>query len=87
MLYHYKLPKASLPLLKNFQIKDTWVKADMIYTVGYHRLNLIQLKTRGADGRRLYYKNTLGRPQMEAIYACMLHGIGLGGLGEFLDRV
>ncbi len=43
MSYHYKLPKASMPQVGRFQGKDTWVKADMIYTVGFHRFDLIRL--------------------------------------------
>ncbi|RDX36625.1 type II toxin-antitoxin system PemK/MazF family toxin [Kangiella sp. HD9-110m-PIT-SAG07] len=39
--YHYKLPKNSMPQLGRFQTSDTWLKGDMIYTVGFHRLNLI----------------------------------------------
>lgn len=85
MEYHYKLPKASMPQLGRFQETDTWVKGDMIYTVGFHRLNLIQLGKKDAStGKRLYFKNKLGGEQMKKIYKCMLYGLNLGSLGEHL---
>ena len=85
MPYHYKLPKASMPQLGRFQEKDTWVKADMIYTVGFHRLDLIRLGKRDVNtGKRLYFRQKLGREQMTEIYKCMLHGLNLGQLGKHL---
>lgn len=85
MPYHYKLPKASMPQLGRFQEKDTWVKADMIYTVGFHRLDLIKLGKRDVNtGKRLYFRQKLGREQMTEIYKCMLHGLNLGQLGKHL---
>ncbi len=41
--YHYKLPDQSTPKSKHFMGRDTWVKGDMVYTVAYHRLDLIYL--------------------------------------------
>ena len=32
----------------------------MLYTVGFHRLNLIKLNTRTVDGKRDYFRNKLG---------------------------
>lgn len=48
--YHYKLPRASMPNTSGFQTRDTWVKGDMVYTLGFHRLNLIKLPKMGASG-------------------------------------
>ncbi len=85
MPYHYKLPKASMPQLGRFQEKETWVKGDMIYTVGFHRLDLIKLGKRDPNTRkRLYFRQKLGRAQMTEVYKCMLHGLNLGQLGEHL---
>jgi len=85
MPYHYKIPKNSMPQLGRFQENDTWVKGDMIYTVGFHRLDLIQLGKRDKNtGKRLYFKQKLGREQMREIYKSALHGLNLGGLGEHL---
>ncbi len=82
--YHYKLPKQSLPMLGIFQIEDSWVKGDMLYTVGFHRLNLVLLGKRRSSGLREYYHNRLGREQMKLIYQCVLHGLNLGKLSTHL---
>ena len=83
--YHYKIPKSSMPQLGRFQENDTWVKGDMIYSVGFHRLDLIQLgKRHPTSGKRLYFKQRLGREQMSEIYKCMFHGLNLGHLGQYL---
>lgn len=47
-LYHYKIPRQSMPMIGKFQHNDSWLKGDMVYTVGFHRLNLISLGKRGA---------------------------------------
>jgi len=78
--FHCLLPKGCLPMLGNFQVGETWVKADMIYAVGFHRLDLIQLGGRGANGKRLYFRRRLGRDRMREIYGCVLHGLNLGSL-------
>ncbi len=75
--YHYKIPKQSMPMLGNFQDKDSWLKGDMIYTVGLHRLSLIRLGKRRADGKRLYFIKTLCADHMKRIYQCVLHGLNL----------
>ncbi len=86
MPYHCMLPKASMPQLGSFQENDTWVKGDMIYTVGFHRLDLIRLGERNLEtGKRLYFNRKLGREQMVKVYKCMLHGLNLGHLGEHLE--
>ncbi len=84
LLYHYKIPKASLPMVGKFQDDDSWLKGDMIYTVGFHRLNLIQLGKRGGDGKRLYFNNRLGREQMKMIYQCVMHGLNLSYLSKYV---
>lgn len=64
------------------------MKGDMIYTVGFHRLDLIRLRKKDkVTGKRLYFKQKLGRDQMREIYKCALHGINLGGLGEPLNQL
>lgn len=71
------LPKNSL-----FQGKDSWLKGDMIYAVGFHRLNLIP--TGRIKGKRTYFTNRLGREKMKEVYGCVLHGLNLGGLTPHL---
>lgn len=85
MPFHYKIPRNSMPQVGRFQENDTWVKGDMIYTVGFHRLDLIRLGKRDRQtGRRLYFKQRLGREQMREIYSCTLHGLNLGQLSQHL---
>jgi mRNA interferase MazF len=78
--YHYMIPKQSMPMVGKLQDNDSWLKGDMIYTVGFHRLDLIQLGKRGENGKRQYYKDRLGRDQMRQIYQCVLHGLNLSKL-------
>jgi uncharacterized protein YifN (PemK superfamily) len=78
--YHYLMPKQSMPMLDIFQRNDSWLKGDMLYTVGFHRLDLIQLGDKDANGKRQYYKARLGREQMKPIYQCVMHGLNLSKL-------
>jgi len=82
--YHYQIPKHSMPMIGRFQTNDSWVKGDMIYTVAFHRLDLILLGKKLPNGKREYFTNRLGREQMKAIYSCVLHGLNLGHLKEYL---
>lgn len=85
MPYHMTLPRKALPQIGRFQEKDTWVKGDMIYTVGFHRLNLILLgKKDPATGKRVYFKDRLGRENMRRVYTCVLNGLNLGYLSDHL---
>lgn len=83
--YHYQLPKNVMPQLGRFQEKDTWVKGDMIYTIGFHRLDLIRLgKREPRTGKRLYFTQRLEREQMKQVYSCVLHGLSLAHLPQHL---
>ena len=73
-----------MPQLGRFQDHDSWLKGDMLYTVGFQRLDLIRLGKRGADGRREYFRNRLGWNQMRCIYHCVLQGLNLGHLEKHL---
>jgi len=85
MDFHYQLPRNCLPQIGIFQDKDCWVKGDMIYTVSFHRLNLIRLGSRNpTTGKRIYFNNRLSRERMSEIYRCALFGINLGYLAEYL---
>lgn len=85
MPFHYKIPKNCMPQIGRFQISDSWVKGNLIYTVGFHRLDLIKLGKRDPNtGKRIYYSNRLGRERMAEIYKCVLHGLNLGLLSEHL---
>jgi mRNA interferase MazF len=86
MPFHCQLPKSSLPMINIFQEQDTWVKGDMIYSVGFSRLEPIRLGRRQSDGKREYFTNKLGRERMREIYACVLHGLNLGILAQYLPE-
>lgn len=82
--YHYKLPEQSTPKCKHFMGRDTWIKGDMIYTVGYHRLDLI-LMSKDNCGKRVYFDQRLGKEQMSEIYRCVLNGIGMSFLCKHIE--
>ena len=80
MPYHLEIElKSALPT--PWSCPSFWIKGDMIYSVGFHRLNLIRL-TKNHLGERQYYKSPLNTEQLNAIYACVLHGLGLFILDE-----
>ena len=69
--FHCQLPAASMPMIRDFNTGETWVKGDMIYSVGFHRLELIKLGGRGPNGKRKYYQNRLSRDRIERnIFMC-----------------
>ena len=76
--FHFKLaidPVLPAPYHEPFH----WVKADMIYTVGFHRLFVPQLG-KDARGNRQYDLRVLEKSELDAIMSCVLHGLGLGRL-------
>ena len=82
MPYHAKI---DLPqtLPKRLRSSETWVKGDMINTVGLHRLDFIRLgKTK--DGKRIYHYSPLDAGTMERIEGCILHALGLSNLTKHL---
>jgi len=86
MPFHMRLPRASLPALPAFQQSEaTWVKGDMIYTVGFHRLDAIRLGTRGPHGKREYFKQRLSKECMREVYACILHGLNQAEIAKLLS--
>lgn len=82
--FHMMLPRAALPQLGNFQNRDTWVKGDMVYSVGFHRLDLVRLNKRDENGKRIYFLNCLSRERMREVYSCVLHGMNLGSLAAHI---
>lgn len=87
MPFHMHLPRAALPQLPAFQgPRETWVKGDMIYTVGFHRLDAIQLGIRDQRGKREYFKQRLSRERMRDVYACILHGLNLAEIAQLIRK-
>jgi mRNA interferase MazF len=76
--YHYRI--SFTPLLpKPYDAAMHWVKADMLYTVGFHRLFPLR---RGRDeiGRRQYDNRVIGGQELTAIRRCILYGLGMQSL-------
>lgn len=84
--HHCVIEKKYLPNLGFFQGKECWVKGDMVYPVGFQRLDMIKLGTRAANGKREYFDRRLGRDKMRQIYSCVLHGLSLGDLVRHLPE-
>lgn len=83
--YHCEIPRVMLPNTGFFQKKPSWVKGDMVYTVGFHRLNLVKLNTRcPKTGKRLYETRLIGPDKMKEIYSCVLSAMNLAHLNEHL---
>lgn len=58
-----------------------WVKADMIATVGFNRLDLFRTK-RDHTGKRKYLQPKVSTAVLEEIYKAILFSLGLGHLKE-----
>jgi mRNA interferase MazF len=82
MPYHCAL-ELSLTLPERWNAPSCWVKGDMVYAVGLHRVDLFRLG-KGADGRRVYQTETLPLSDLKRIQACVLEGLGLPGLTKHL---
>ena len=78
MDYHYELTLEE-PLPAPFDSPTMWVKADMVSTVGFQRLDLFR-GSRGPDGKRKYLTKKIEDAQLRCIYRAMLHGLGLSHL-------
>lgn len=63
--------------------KTCWVKGDMIYAVGFHRVDLLRI---GKDdqGRRLYQQKPLSPETFAQVQGCVLAGLGLPHLTKWL---
>ena len=67
------------PLPDPFPQSIWWVKADMIATVGFDRLDLFRTK-RDQTGKRKYLQPKVSKAILDEIYTAILHGLGLGDL-------
>ena len=82
MPYHAQIdirPKLPDPL----ESDGVWIKGDMIYAVGFHRLDLIRIGKK-ANGDRIYRFDILDNEQMKLIKTCVLRSIGLNTLTRHL---
>ncbi|GBQ27136.1 hypothetical protein AA12717_2577 [Gluconacetobacter sacchari DSM 12717] len=81
--YHCRLVLDPLPP-SPWDSPEVWVKADLIMTVGFHRLDLIRCGRNPASGKRQYYTKCLSKEQLATVRKCVLHGLGLFGLTKHL---
>jgi uncharacterized protein YifN (PemK superfamily) len=82
MPYHCQLdirPKLPAP----WGSDGIWLKGDMVYSVGFHRLDLIRL---GKDraGKRVYRTDPITPEQMKEVKCCVLRGLGMSALTKHL---
>ena len=81
MDYHLEIPRSCMPMLGRFQRDSSWLKGDMVYSIGFHRLGLIMLRTRDPrTGKRVYFNRRFSRERMKDVYGCVLIGMNLGHL-------
>ncbi|WP_293885882.1 type II toxin-antitoxin system PemK/MazF family toxin [Thiolapillus sp.] len=80
--YHHKFTLDPV-LPKPYNSKIQWVKADMLYTVSFDRLYL-PFEKKDGSGKRIYDIRVLDKADMIKIQQCILHGIGLTSLTDYL---
>ena len=74
--YHYLVPKRSTPQTPLFADKESWLKGNMLYTVGWKRLDRIRLG-KDRNDKRTYYDQKLGPETVQQIYICVIKGLGI----------
>lgn len=82
MSYHCQLD-IQPPLPEPYDQGPNWIKGDMVFSAGFHRLDLIRL---GKDryGQRIYRYDTLPHEDIKRVRSCVLASLGLGGLTKHL---
>jgi uncharacterized protein YifN (PemK superfamily) len=73
--YHYNL-KTVPPLPAPYSSPMHWVKCDMLYTVGFHRLSLL-FDGKDSDGKRIYDVREIDADDLSNIRDCIRAGLGL----------
>jgi uncharacterized protein YifN (PemK superfamily) len=83
MPYHCML-KIDPPLPSPWDVPEVWIKGDMIYSVGFHRLDLIRIG-KDRSGNRVYRTEPLPKADIQRIRACVLCSLGLAALKKHLS--
>ena len=73
--YHCTL-ELDPPLPAPYDSPVMWVKADMVLSVAFHRLKLLDRGKDGA-GQRIYDVRVISADQLEAVRKCVRHSLGL----------
>ena len=82
MPYHHKIVMDPL-LPAPYNNKIQWVKADMLATVSFKRLNL-PFKKKDSDGKREYDIRIIDDADFLKIKMCVLHALGMSHLSNYL---
>ena len=69
--WHHQIAPGAYPPARG----PMWAKCDMVQTVALARLD--RVRTRAADGRRVYLMPLLGGPEMAAILAAVKAALGI----------
>jgi mRNA interferase MazF len=80
--YHFKLHVAPV-LPEPYNADFHWVKADMVYTVSFDRLSL-PFCGKDLGGKRIYDVRVIDKADLLKIQQCLLHGLGLASLTDYL---
>jgi len=80
--YHCQV-KMDPPLPPPFDSPTMWVKADMIDTVGFQRLDLFR-SGRDQYGKRRYFSRNVTADELKKIHECVLCGLGMVALTPHL---
>ncbi|ADE40552.1 hypothetical protein SAR116_2309 [Candidatus Puniceispirillum marinum IMCC1322] len=75
MPYHYLL-NIPFTLPKRWGNQPRWVKGDMIYSLGFHRIDLLSLG-KDVNGKRRYQKSKINAADLSAIKACVRASLNL----------
>ena len=73
--YHCEI-EFDRPLPKPWHTPKCWVKADMVYTVSFDRLDLIGVG-RDQEGKRKYIQPHVKPEEFQAIMNCVRRGLGM----------
>jgi len=80
--YHHKLHVDPV-LPRPYNAPFHWVKADMVYTVSFERL-FLPFEKKDGNGKRIYDIRIIDKADLLKIQQCMLHGLGLTTLTDYL---
>jgi mRNA interferase MazF len=81
VLHYHK--EISLRLPPPWASGSMWIKGDMIYAVGFHRLDFVILG-KDANGKRKYMREPLTEEQIKLTRICVLKSMGLSLLTKHL---
>jgi uncharacterized protein YifN (PemK superfamily) len=83
MPYHCEI-RLNPPLPPPWTAESVWVKADMLATVSFERLDLIKLPRIRGEGRN-YLKRKVDSADLMKIHLCIINSLGLDSLIK-IDR-